>query len=222
LIFSNRDPDHASHGIRITRDLVEIVAILVAGLWAFYVFAYENRIKPSFTNPQVEFNATMSKGAARNGMVSVTLDTEIRNAGQVPAHVIGYAVWVYGRRISPLDRPQPVSNRTARLDLDGAYYRLSRRTPVFGHGYITALGDPATKADLRLQPGDDEKAQDVFFVPVHHFDLLEVYIHARFTKDDSRVIPTKLVIGRSGLPTFIGSHDYNFDFSNIISRISMM
>ncbi len=222
MIFSNRDPDHGAHGIRITRDLVEIVAIVVAGLWAFYVFAYENRIKPSLANPQVEFNATMTKGAERNGMVAVTLDTEIRNAGQVPAHVIGYAVWVYGRRISPLDKPQPVSQRDSRLDLDGAFYRLSRRTPVFGHGYITALGDPATKADLPLQPGDDEKAQDVFFVPAHRFDLLEVFVHARFTKDDSHVIPTKLVIGRNGLPAFIGSHDNNSDFSNVISRISMM
>jgi hypothetical protein len=44
------------------------VAIVVAGLWAFYVFAYENRIKPSFTNPQVEFNATMTKGAEQNGL----------------------------------------------------------------------------------------------------------------------------------------------------------
>ena len=35
----------------IVRDVVEVIAIVAAGIWAFYVFAYENRIKPSISNP---------------------------------------------------------------------------------------------------------------------------------------------------------------------------
>ena len=55
------DPGHRSHRVRIVRDVVEIVAILAAGFWAFYVFVYENRIKPSFSDPQVSVGATLEK-----------------------------------------------------------------------------------------------------------------------------------------------------------------
>jgi len=222
VMFSNRDPDHNAHGIRITRDVVEIVAIIAAGLWAFYVFAYENRIKPSFANPQVEFNATMSRVGERNGFVAIRLDSEIRNVGQVRAHLIGYGMWVYGRRIAPLQKPRGASGNSRSLGLDGAFYRLLPRTPVYGYGYITVLGDPKTTSDLNLQPGDDIKSQNVFFVPINRFDMLDVYIHARYTKKDEHVIPTKLVLDSKGLPKFIGEHEDNSDFSNFVSSLSLL
>lgn len=222
MLFSSRDPDHGAHGIRITRDLVEILALIVAGVWAFYIFAYENRIKPSFTNPQVEFGATMAKVGERNGLIAVQLNTETRNIGQVPAHLIGYAIWIYGCQIEPSDRPQAPTGGSGQLNLEGAFYRRSACKPVYGYGYVTVLGDPKVTADLLLQPGDDEKSQDVFFVPVHRFGLLQAFIHARFTKIDNRVIPTKLVLNSRNLPVFVGSRENNFDFSNYVSRISIM
>jgi hypothetical protein len=46
----SRDP----HAFAVVRDIVEVVAIVAAGIWAFYVFAYENRIKPSLADPNVD------------------------------------------------------------------------------------------------------------------------------------------------------------------------
>ena len=46
MLFSSRDPEHRSHLLHLVRDVVEIVAIVLAGAWAFYVFIYENRIVP--------------------------------------------------------------------------------------------------------------------------------------------------------------------------------
>jgi hypothetical protein len=164
----------------------------------------------------------MTKVAERNGFVAVQLNTEIRNVGQVRAHLIGYAVWVYGLRIAPLRQPQGPNGDFRKLNLDGAFYRKSPRTPVFGYGFVTALGDPTTGTDALLQPGDDIKSQDVFFVPMHRFDLLEAWINSRYTKNDEHVIPTKLVINRHNLPTFVGSQRDNFDFFSGVSRISIM
>ncbi|MGB8627603.1 MAG: hypothetical protein WCD03_15755 [Candidatus Cybelea sp.] len=50
--------------------MVEIVAIVLAGAWAFYVFIYENRIKPSFTDLQTDVSATMQKTSQRDGSSS--------------------------------------------------------------------------------------------------------------------------------------------------------
>ena len=163
----------------------------------------------------------MTKVSESNGLVGVRLNSEIRNIGQVRAHLIGYAIWIYGCEVERLTRPQGPTRDAALLTLHGAFYRKRRCTQVFGDGYVTVLGDPKTTADLLLQPGDDEKSQDVFFVPVHRFGLLEAYIHARFTKDD-HVIPTKLVLNQQGLPKFVGSHANNYDFANYVSSISLM
>jgi hypothetical protein len=54
------DDGNRRHGaIRIVRDVVEIAAIVAAGLWAFYVFVYENRIKPSFLPPELAVTASI-------------------------------------------------------------------------------------------------------------------------------------------------------------------
>jgi hypothetical protein len=39
----------------------DVVAIVAAGVWAFYVFAYENRIKPSLAGPEVNVVASMQR-----------------------------------------------------------------------------------------------------------------------------------------------------------------
>lgn len=100
MMFSHDDSDRVSW-IRIGRDSVEILAIVAAGIWAFYVFAYENRIKPSLGNPEVAFSATMSKVSEHNGMIGIQLNTEMRNVGSVKAHFLGYVIWVSGRKFDP-------------------------------------------------------------------------------------------------------------------------
>jgi hypothetical protein len=222
VLFDKRNPEQRSHTIAIARDVVEILAILAAGVWAFYVFAYENRIKPSLGNPQVEFSTTMTKVAERNGTIAVSLDTEMRNVGQVPAHFIGYAIWVFGVKATRLPQPRRARGSPGTLSLPDAFYREGHRTAIYGFGYVTSLGDPATSADLLLDPGDVNRSQDVILVPAGKFDILEAYIHARYTKYDNKVVPTKLALDRFGYPRFVGDHANNWDFDNVVSRISIM
>ncbi|MGA7248756.1 MAG: hypothetical protein WBW89_13450 [Candidatus Cybelea sp.] len=197
------------------------MAIVAAGIWAFYVFAYENRIKPSLGNPEVAFSATMSKVSEHNGMIGIQLNTEMRNVGSVKAHFLGYVIWVSGRKIRPSNHIRVPTTTKNILSLDGAFYSQSRRTAVYGYGYLTNLADTTTTADLLLEPGDDEKNQDVFYIPKGKFDLLEAYLLARYTKHDEAVTPTKLEFAKDALPTFAGSRDNNFDYDNVISKISV-
>jgi hypothetical protein len=65
-----------SHTIAIARDVIEIVAIIAAGAWAFYVFIYENRIKPSFAKPDINVTASIQRLGERNGMIAIGLRTD--------------------------------------------------------------------------------------------------------------------------------------------------
>ncbi|MBV8374264.1 MAG: hypothetical protein JO302_02035 [Candidatus Eremiobacteraeota bacterium] len=213
------DAKHPYDRVRLVRDLVEITAIVIAGFWGFYVFAYENRIKPSFTDPQLVFSVTMTQVAERNGLIGIQINNETKNVGQVRAHLLGYAVWVTGRKVSPLSRPPGIVSTFNKLGLRSGFYRETHGVPVYGFGYVTSLGDPSTTADLLLEPGDDDKYQDVFFVPRDRFDVLEAYLLVRYTKYDDKVTPTRLGSGTDGLPVFYGSRAGNSDYDNEISRI---
>jgi hypothetical protein len=67
MLFTGRDSNGKSTKIRTIREVVEVVAILAAGFWAFYVFIYENRIKPLFSQPEINVSATMEKTSRHAG-----------------------------------------------------------------------------------------------------------------------------------------------------------
>ena len=130
--------------------MVEIVAIVLAGAWAFYVFIYENRIKPSFTDLQTDVSATMQKTSQRDGATGVLLKTEFRNSGTVRFYFVGYAVTVTGWKMTLSPRP---TNDPHIRDSQHTYFRLSRPTSVYGFGFITQLGDPKSATAPNSNPG---------------------------------------------------------------------
>ena len=198
MMFSNRDPDRESHAIRITRDVVEIVAILAAGFWAFYVFIYENRIKPSFTDPQVAVSATLQKTSQHAGADGILLKTELRNVGVVPFYLVGYAVTVLGARVTLSTHPMPPT-RSSRSETTDTYFRQSKFVPVYGSGYITSLGNPSSTRELELQPGGNGVQESIFFVPAGRFDFLTVHLNACFSKYAGRTVPARLEFHSDGV-----------------------
>jgi hypothetical protein len=197
MFSRHRDSDddrHASIG-RI-RDIVEIVAIVAAGIWAFYVFAYENRIRPSFAQPDVNIGASLQRLSERNGEIAVGLRIDLRNVGTVNAHFLGLAVNVYGQRVLPANAVAGEPNAPLSYERK-AFYRLGRPVPVYSWAYVTSLGNPRTSVDTALDPGTSIQNYRVFYVPAGKFDLLTVGIDAPYTKSD-RAQPASLRFDRDG------------------------
>ncbi len=202
------------------RDIVEIVAILAAGIWAFYVFIYENRILPSQAQPEVNFTASLAKVSQHNGLVGVRMDTDIHNIGTVRAHFLGVATAVVGQRILPT-----VSARPAIVTTDAVsrapFYTASKNAIVYENAYVTALGDPRTGQDLPLEPGNDVRSETIFYVPERRFDRLSVYVVGRFTRDDDKPIPTRLYEGKDGLPRFTRGGSNVSEFSTYVTSLDL-
>ena len=81
------------------RIIVEIVAIVAAGLWALYTFVYVQRIKPLSEAPEFSVGVTVDQGATINGGVFLTIRKRLENTGNVPIDVAAEALSVYGERI---------------------------------------------------------------------------------------------------------------------------
>lgn len=179
------------------RDVVEIVAIVAAGIWAFYVFAYENRIKPAMASPDVNVKASMTRLSEHNGLIAIDLHLQFQNVSTVYAHFLGLAVNVYGQRIVASNSPQLERPASSRYRFRG-FFRAQPRVPVYGYAYVTNLGDPSTAQDTKLDPGNTIENDYMFYVPKGRFDLLTLGVQFPFTKFDEATIPTHLAVTRQG------------------------
>lgn len=80
------------------RHLIEIVALSVAAIWAFYVFVYQEQIKPAHLAPSLEITSRVSHTPMRGGNELITVDVPERNIGIVPLQLDAAIVNVYGIR----------------------------------------------------------------------------------------------------------------------------
>ena len=80
------------------RHLVEIVALIIAAAWGFYVFVYQERIKPSYEQPVAEISVDVSHQPLHGDKELVSVVLPIKNIGQVPLQFDGFVMNVYGVR----------------------------------------------------------------------------------------------------------------------------
>lgn len=190
--------ESASHRVIATvRDVVEVIAILAAGIWAFYVFAYENRIKPSMASPDLDVTASMQRISERNGLIAVGLHVQFHNIGTVKADLLAVALNVYGQRVLEV-QPRPNHSGRPLRYVFAAYYQTGRLTPVYSNAYVTAHGDPATGEFTDLDPSTTVNNYYTFYVPRGRFDLLTLGIDAPYTKYENAAFPTHLTTTEQG------------------------
>ncbi len=194
LFGGKRDHGEAPHPTTILRDVIEIVAILAAGIWAFYVFAYENRIKPAMAKPDINLTASVQRLSERNGLIAIGIHLRFANIGTVRAHFLGVAVNVYGQRVF-VTKPHPASKINGLRYDYRPFYGTAPRVTVYSSAYLTKLGNSSTGQDIAIDPGTTIENYRMFYVPSGRFDLLTVGIDAPYTKFDDHTIPTQLVIG---------------------------
>ncbi len=209
------------HALAIVRDVVEVVAIVAAGVWAFYVFVYENRIKPSIAQPEIDVTASLQRLSERRGLIAAGLHLKFHNIGTVKAHFLGVAVNVYGQRVAFTASPRPVERSGGTYYGYDAYYRLEQDGTVYSFGYITHLGNPATRQDTELDPGTTIENYRTFYVPVGRFDLLSVGIDVPYTKYDERTLPAHLAVGPSGDVRVVTSLSPRINQYNILPVTSL-
>ena len=182
------------------RDVVEVVAIVLAGAWALYVFVYQNGIKPGLAPPTLSFSVAMRRVGDDGNLTVIRVDETIHNDGSVRAHFLGHSLAVYGSRVIALDSPAPATSKATRTfwPPDYAYSKTAGLPPRVRH----PAWPPSTGVDMFVEPGETMPFNKEFYVPRGRFDRLTTYIASVFTKDDAKPIPTTMTIDSSGRTRF--------------------
>lgn len=90
---------HAS-GAEHWRHVVEIVALAIAAIWALYVFVYQERIKPAFEQPDIQFTLNVSHQPTGANEELVPIELAWKNLGDIDVQIDGFILNVYGVRNS--------------------------------------------------------------------------------------------------------------------------
>ena len=99
------------------RHLVEIVALLTAAVWAFYVFVYQERIKPAAEPPRLQMSTNVSREALHGGKELVTINVTLKNTGSNDVAIGAVLVNAYGLRYRSGGPAAPRETNPSRRDI---------------------------------------------------------------------------------------------------------
>jgi len=140
------------------RHIVEAVAIVAAGVWAFYTFVYTERIKPQLETPTAQFSVTFDRGHARGPIDEATFTITATNAGRADIDIIVEAFSVFGEKLGTT--PQKKIRDTPPYALED-----DRTLPV------TKTVLLYTSGFLRTGARNGRAGRHVVLRPTEHFDF---------------------------------------------------
>ena len=208
--------------IQRTRDLIEIVAIVLAGIWAIYIFVYENRIKPAAAPPEITVSGWLNAGQAHNGLVPVRIQTNVKNVGTVTAHFLGFSIAVVGTRVNPKQAMQKTVVQAKGLETLTAYYTLSHPVVLYRFAFLTHATDSTISTDMVVHPGEEQRTEYLTYVPSRRFDRLALRLVAVFTKSTKFPIRGTLSYDPIGVPRFrFDSTEEKDQYNTTLTSIDM-
>lgn len=202
---------------RVLRDVVEVCALVIAGVWGFYVFAYQNVILPSFANPTPTFDVRMRHVGNDGSFAVLRIDETVRNIGTVPVYFLGHAVTVLGMNVAP---STPGADPKASPGAVYEYSQFSGSKVVYRNIIVTSLGDPKSSRGMSLEPAQQFELSQEFYVPRSRFGRLVAWLVVGYTKRN-RTIPTTIRTYRNGVMGFSWKADDVFQVSGPMAELDL-
>jgi len=169
------------------RHVIEIAAFVVAAGWAFYVFIYQEQIKPANTPPQLQVTASLSHQVVHSSSEFVSITFEIHNIGTVRVKPAGYVVNAYGYRYLPR------LSQTITKSLSGNVTTLNRalgetRPVLLQSTYAVFANFGSPRAPFILSPRADAQHKFAFGIPRGAYDVIFLrYKYCIATSADTHV-----------------------------------
>ncbi len=178
------------------RHLVEILALTVAAAWAFYVFVYQERIKPAHETPVLDVSSVVSREDAPNGKQIITVLLSIKNIGQPFLQLDGFIINVTGIRYGNQVQKRLASSPFVALD---ATLPTASRSPLYSFHllfkpFTSGVGLPSV-----LGPNYQRENGFSFALPRAAYDAISVEYTVCYQRaDDQRFmsyVPTRSASG---------------------------
>jgi hypothetical protein len=180
------------------RHIVEAVAILAAGIWAFYTFVYQEKIKPANEPAALNLTLEVSSLGHDSDRDYVNLTYTMRNTGKTEIDIAADAYNIWGERFGPglvvRGRVLPASRK---YDND---IPIVLRRLVASQVELRAMAVGGTHSmHAIIEPGASETVARVFAVPRRAYDLFHAQVFVVPVKTSmSAPVPVAIVAEPTG------------------------
>jgi hypothetical protein len=167
------------------RHVVESIAIVAAGAWAFYTFFYQNMIKPAQDPPALHEILTITSLGRDAKRDFIDASFGFQNAGKTEISIAADAWNVWGVRYGTRERVQTINTSPVTKSVIREY---RDSVPIVSQHLIARLVDlrqaaqGGRPADIVLEPGDETTIHDVIVLRRGTYDLI---------KSDMIAVPVK-------------------------------
>jgi hypothetical protein len=204
-----RDRIHRHHVSALVRDIVEVVAIIAAGIWALYTFVYAERVKPASERPTVQLTGSLHRLGERGGLVQMEYQATVRNIGHTRVNIIAVGFTVNGVKYTNAGTPATIEpfNGTSEFFRSA---RILSVQPVFRAVELTRFVKPEYGGGYEIDPGGQIPYSGIFLVRRNEFDTLTFDGSVADSKYDG-TYPTKTSILPNGAVYFTSTnHDSRY------------
>jgi len=178
--------------------LVQILAIVGAGIWGIYTFIYQAKIVPRLAPPTLTVTSTLEKAGQHGDLIAVRSTVTRSNVGQTAIRVLGLTYDVYGIKArfekAPNRNPafdQPIgaasSVRAARYYAEPPAGELILYHGKLFQGATGLPGEPSV-----LNPDESVSRDMVFYANRSSFDSIRFQVRLWYSKESDPPIPLVL------------------------------
>jgi len=192
-----RSESHSRDTLSIVRDVVEVVAICLAGLWAFYVFIYEERIKPASETPQIVLTGDLVRAGERHGLLAFRYRVTVHNSGHARVNIIGTGFAANGVRFTTSGTPFSRMTTSGGAHSYARDARVASRTLIYYTFGLTRFAKPEYGGGYSIEPGQEVPYSGIVLVRRKDFDAVYLDASVAFARYD-REFPTLAGVNKFG------------------------
>jgi hypothetical protein len=173
------------------RHLVEIVALITAAIWGFYVFVYQERIKPAGEPPRLQVSTSVTHEALQSGKELITIDVTLKNTGSTDISMGVLLVNAYGIRYEREDTRELYEIRPATgVTIENRGLRNAAPTLLYSH--LSRWTPFGVAHDLRLPIGEDLTFSQPFVIERQAYETLRLSYAYCYQRSDDRAATTSI------------------------------
>ncbi len=160
-------------GIATARHIIEMIAIIAAGTWAFYTFIYEERIKPAHEPVSAVETVTVTREGRIRNLDVIRLSLGIRNAGKTELDSVGLEYAIFGYRYDA--RAKPMTSAAGSYNTENDIH-LGPPHLILSHVllYDSAVGGERDLHNI-FEPGSAFSATYYVAIPKGRYDLVRAH-----------------------------------------------
>lgn len=171
----------------IAKDLVQITAFALTGIWVFFTFVWKEQIQPRYAESSASVRVTATKEGERDGLLAVRIHAHVENPSKSPVRVVAASYVIFGNRVELTPPPEPQASPEPAPAVSaiagkpfwaygdpGVRERDGQLVENVGVSYDAALRDNAGPPLPTVLPGASFDLEYICHVAKSRWDVLKV------------------------------------------------